>query len=139
MPELNLTTGQANRIQRYLWSVRDKLNLSHWEVYLCQDLPDDPEAIAEIAPNGRKNTAGVSLSERFMKLDADEKRHVITHELIHLHHRNQTEVIRVALHESGYVTQAAYDMLWATFNDHTEVMVDNLARLLAPHMPEWPS
>ena len=56
------------------------------------------------------------------------------HELIHLIHRDQTDIIRVAAADA-VSEQATYDLLWSTVKLATEVMVDHLAAIIAPTMP----
>ena len=56
------------------------------------------------------------------------QRNTIVHELLHIVHNAQTEVIRTS-------PQAMW--LWRTFERETELMVDHLAGVLDVYMP-WP-
>ncbi len=73
----------------------------------------------------------------FEKAD-DDRRNDIVHELLHLVHRDQTEVIRCGLQDAGYLPDKAFTMMWRMFELHTEAMIDHLAGVLAPSMPPAP-
>lgn len=66
--------------------------------------------------------------------DPEDMRNDIVHELIHVVHRDQTDLMRKAAAQA-IEEQAAYDVLWEGFRLATEVMVDHLATIIAPSMP----
>ncbi|TYP82058.1 hypothetical protein [Blastococcus xanthinilyticus] len=137
MSKLKCTTEQADAVQGYLWQLRDALNLSHWDVYLSSKAAE-PGCHASVLPCEGRYVAEVRIQKDFWTaLDDDQKRSVLTHELLHLVHRALTEVPRKALHESGYLPQRAYRMLWEQIRLESELMVDHLPTVLAPTMPAW--
>jgi hypothetical protein len=125
---------------RYLrWVASEYLKLADWRVWLMSDPNADDDAIATVFPTQGRKRAQVWLERDWQPRSPEDKRHTIAHELIHLHHRDQTDVIRKALHESGYLPQPAYDLLWESFRLATEVMVDELADVIAPTLPPYGS
>lgn len=135
----HLTSEQADALQLYIWDVRNRLNLGHWDVFLAAEPPDEEdEAIASVHPVPGRWVAGVHVCPEWLTLDEAVKRNSITHELLHLVHRDQTEVIRCGLQDAEYLPGKAFTMMWRMFELHTEAMVDHLAGVLAPSMPPCP-
>jgi hypothetical protein len=121
---------------RYLrWIATTHLKLADWRVWLMTDPAPDDGCIATILPTEGRKRAQVWLERDWQPRGAEDKRHSLVHELLHLHHRDQTDLIRKGLHESGYLPQSAYDLLWEGFRLATEVMVDEMADVIAPSLP----
>lgn len=132
-----LTTAQADALQLYIWSIRDLLNLRHWDVFLAA-APAEKDVNASVHPTVGRFVAGIHVAKDWLELDEAERRNSIVHELLHLVHRDQTEVIRCGLQDAGYLPDKAFTMMWRMFELHTEAMVDHLAGVLAPSMPPAP-
>ncbi|WP_159794431.1 hypothetical protein [Puerhibacterium puerhi] len=133
-PVLELSSAQADAIQECIWRVRDGLHLGHWDTFLAAE-PAMEGAIAHVDPVEGRYVAGIHLCEDWLERSPEGQRNDIVHELLHLAHREQTDVIRVGLLRSGFLSQRAGDMLWATFKDATERMVDHLAGVVAEQFP----
>lgn len=134
---LDITTEQADGLQGYIWKIRGLMYLDHWDVFLAKDAAEE-DANASVHPVPGRFVAAIKVAPQWFDRTADEKRNDIVHELIHLVHRDQTETIRVALQDSGYLPPRAFRLLWGSFAGHTEGMVDHLTSVIAPTMPECP-
>lgn len=129
-----MTRDQAEALQAYVWEIRDMLRLRHWDVFLAAEQAED-DANASVHPTPGKFVAGIRLAEHWFDRTPEDQRNDIVHELLHLVHRDQAEVIRCGLQDSGYLPAKAFALLWRLFELHTEAMVDHLAGVLAPVMP----
>lgn len=135
--KLKYSTEQVDAVQEYLWTLRDALRLSHWDVFVGAHAAEKG-ALASVHPCPGRYVAGVRLSRGFWtEVSADEKRSVLTHELLHLTHRDLTEVTRVTLGASGYLPNRAYALLCTQISTEAELMVDHLTTVIAPTMPPW--
>jgi hypothetical protein len=133
----DLTASQARATQAYITQLRDLMGLHHWEVYLAADAaPKD--ANASIHPVDGRYVAPLFVSRHWWKRSADDKRNDIVHELLHLTHRAQTDVVRTGVINPGVLPARSRLVVWALFSEETERMVDHLAGVLAPLMPEFP-
>lgn len=92
----------------------------HWKLEPCED-----ECYAQVNAVEHRRCASVYVCGDFEKLPPHEIHMVLTHELIHLLHRDQTDTIRLGACQAGMAT-AAYDVLHELFRVQTELMVDHL-------------
>lgn len=137
MTKLKLPAGQCDAIQLYLWDLRAALRLDHWDVYLSAKAAAS-DCFASVFPTEGRYVAEVRVRPDFWTgLDADQKRMVLTHELLHLVHRSLTEATRKSLHTSGYLPRRTYALVWEQVRLESELMVDHLTGVIAPTMPAW--
>lgn len=130
---LHLTTPQVDTIQAYINQLRDLMGLGRWDVYVAAKRAPKG-ARASVDPIEGRAVAGIRLEKGWLDSTPEEMRNDIVHELIHLVHRDQTDLVRAVACEA-IPKQAAYDVLWGAFRLATEVMVDHLAAVIAPTMP----
>lgn len=130
--ELHLISDRADAIQLYLWQLRDLMGLGRWDVYLgAKRAPKG--CLASVLPCEGRAVANVSVSKHWWDLPAHEQRDTLVHELIHLVHRDQTDLIRCAAMHG--LDRTTYRVLWEAHRLATEVMVDHLTSIIAPTMP----
>lgn len=133
----HLTAEQADTIQAYIWQIRDLMGLRHWDVYLAAK-PAPRDANAMVHPVDGRLVCPLFVARNWWEnRTPDEKRNDIVHELIHVMHRDQTDLIRLAMAQSGYLPEKATTLLWTAFKQQTEILVDHLASVIAPTMPAW--
>jgi hypothetical protein len=123
--ETIFTPEQADAIQRYLWVIRDMLGLQQWDIFLTMSHSTD-DANASVHPVYGRYIAGVSVNKKWFEYSPEVQRNTIIHELLHVVHNRQSEVIR---------TTKQRDEVWITFNRETEYMVDHLATALEDLFP----
>lgn len=128
----HLTTEQADIIQAYINQLRDLMGLHRWDIYVAvKRAPKD--ARAAIHPADGRAVAALSVCKGWLDSDPDEIRNDIVHELIHVIHRDQTDLVRLTGHRA--LPRTAYLVLESAHRSATEVMVDHLAAIIAPTMP----
>lgn len=130
------TNEQTDAVNAYLDQLREALHLHHWDVFLGLEEAKE-EHHAEVWPCEGRYVAAIRLNDSFWDLDDETKRSVLTHELLHLVHRDVAEVTRSGLHAGGYLPKRAYRMHWELVRLELELMVDHLTTVIAPTMPAW--
>lgn len=123
---------------RYARTIADLMRLRDWVVEIGHAPPENPlsRATAEIA-EGRL-LVRLRFAAGFPVLPLSEQRHAVVHELAHaLSHQLYEAVRDGARDEFG---GAAYRLYIGTVHRETERLVDVLASVIAPAMPEpeWP-
>lgn len=131
--KLHLTKEQVGAIQAYINQIRDGMGLGRWDVYVGAERAPKG-ARASVNPVEGRAVASIRLEKDWLDSTPEEMRNDIVHELIHLVHRDQTDLVRMVACEA-IPKQSAYDVLWGAFRLATEVMVDHLASVIAPTMP----
>lgn len=129
------TVAMIADVDTYIRRLADLMGLQRWDVYVSVK-PSRKDALATVDPVQGRAVASVRIARDFHACSTADQVNTLVHELIHLIHRDQTDIIRVAT-AGGEVlgTQATYDLLWSTVKLATEVMVDHLAAIIAPTMP----
>lgn len=128
-------------LKEYISWLRNQLGLRDWEIIMVYEIPDeegDCNAIASIHPTDGRRRATLRLARDFRELDAEQQRNALIHELIHLHHRDATDIIRLTLPEA--LGGVAHHVLWENFRQQIELMVDNISVAVADRYPviSWP-
>ena len=119
------TSEEADALQTYIWKIRDMLGLQGWDIFLTLAHSTD-DANASVHPIYGRYTAGISVNKNWFNYPLEVQRNTIIHELLHVVHHRQTEVIR---------TTKQRDEVWITFNRETEYMVDHLATAIEDLFP----
>lgn len=139
MTPARATDAEGERVLRMCVAIMKQMGIGQYTLRLVDGDADD-DYLAKIVPMAHRHQADVYLCADWMNLTDEKKLNAIVHEMCHLVHRRQTDVIRVDLHASGYLPQPAYDLLWATFQRETELMVDHWATMFDDHWAiaqEW--
>lgn len=129
-----LTAEQATATDAYIRQLADLMGLGHWDVFLAAKAARKGSN-AMVEPVEGRQVAPIFVARDWWDHSPEDKRNDIVHELIHCVHRDQTDLIRIGLRDCGYLPDKAFMLLWGGFLQATEVMVDHLASVLAPHLP----
>jgi hypothetical protein len=121
----HFTSEQADSLQEYIWTIRNMLGLRHWDIFLASVAADD-KCNASIHPVYGRHTASLAVHKDWWSFSREVQRNTIVHEILHVAHNNQTEVIR---------TSETSIWMWRTFERETELMVDHLATALEDLFP----
>lgn len=135
-PRSDFTKGEWKRLIRYVQQLRHLLELKDWYLEVMHATTGDDgdhDAEAKIHPTEGQPHARLWLSGRFLDLTPEDQRHVLVHELLHLHHRDATDIIRLVVPEA--LGQLGNALLWEPFRQHVELMTDRIARAIAPLLP----
>jgi hypothetical protein len=128
----------VNRERHRYWSVyiadvQRRMLLADWKVVLSGKPPEALKAWAAVERIPGQHLAYIHLSDGFDKLTRTEQRHSVVHELVHLH------LAPVMFHIERQTGGADNDQWKAAIEcahiTHEEYAVDDLARIIAPHMP----
>lgn len=123
----HFTPDEADAIQLYIDKLAGLLGLGQWDVFLSLSSAD-PGTNASVHPVYGRRVCPISVNRDWWSYSPRVQRNTIVHELLHIVHNAQTEVIR---------TSPTSTWMWRTFERETELMVDHLAGVLAEYMP-WP-
>ncbi|HVM30779.1 MAG TPA: hypothetical protein VM305_08455 [Candidatus Limnocylindrales bacterium] len=130
-----LDEERREALTEYIAQVRDALNLQAYKIVLRDGPPPGrEEATAMIQPVDGRMMAELWLGPSFWIETPEEQRQTIAHEMLHVLHRDATDVIRLGAW-IRHVGQGTYDATWEVFRDHIEKMVDRLSVIVAPRLP----
>lgn len=121
----HFTSEQADSLQEYIWTIRNMLGLRHWDIFLASVAAADT-CNASIHPVYGRHVASLAVHRDWFTFTREEQRNCIVHEILHVCHNAQTEVIRTA---------PVSVWMWRTFERETEMMVDALATALEDLFP----
>lgn len=124
---VHFTPDEADAIQLYIDQLKVLLGLGQWDVFLSATASDDGTN-ASVHPVYGRRVCPIAVNKDWWSYSPRVQRNTIVHELIHIVHNAQTEVIRTS-------PQSVW--MWRTFERETELMVDHLAGILDEYMP-WP-
>lgn len=114
-------------LERYVRWMADELGLRDWTLILSHDPPKDEDAGGEIEPRYARKVATVKVAKDFRELTPEYQRHVIVHELLHLHVEGAAVIVRNDLWEGRLVSYDAYQAIWYAYRTQMELGVDGIA------------
>jgi hypothetical protein len=104
--------------------------LADWEVNLRRKSPPCPGAAAQVKCRASTREVYVYLSDELESYTRAEQRRCIVHELVHLH---LNPMLAHLEHQFGGWDE--WPVIGNGHKSHEEYAVDDLARIIAPHMP----
>jgi hypothetical protein len=113
------------------------LRCSHWSVVLADELvqkeEEEEDVVARMHSHAENQVAVLQLCHNWHTKTPGERRHTLVHELLHLVAK---EPDRIA---NAWLTQLATKRGFAMvqYNEAMERMVDHLASVLAPFLPQY--
>lgn len=107
----------------------EPLGIRGWEIRWMEE-PSEEGTFATVLPTDQRRLARVYVCEGIEKEEPRIIHETLIHELLHLVHRDQSDVVRLAGTEAG-MAKPAYDVLYECFRIQTELMVDHLASCFA--------
>jgi hypothetical protein len=127
----------VNRDRHRYWSayiadVQGRMLLADWRITLSRKPTDHPHVGASVDCVPGQHVADVWLNKDFDHYLRATQRHIVVHELVHLHLSKLefhlfTQTRDLGEHEKASIEQG--------HKSHEEYAVDDLARIIAPHMP----
>ena len=128
-----ITPKEFKALSKYLQFLKWELRLPEWDVYVIAEPPDHKTAYAEVTPTEGRKVATIAFSPQIMGLEHEEIRRICIHELLHLHHRDVSQMfygIETNLGDHVYGAVVSYMRL------NCEVMVDQLTFAFAALLAE---
>ena len=140
---MGITHAEKGRLQKkvaaYIWKLRDEMWLGLWRIdVILEDYPGESSGnLASISPTTAQHRAELEIRPGVAQDGGEVLRHTVVHELIHLWHRDSTDVLRLALPKE--LSQSAYTLLWEAYRQSLELMVDDMAHAWAETLPlpDW--
>lgn len=123
------TRDQVDALQFYIQDLSRMMNLDNWDIYIGREA-SAAHTLASVHPVYGRHIAVIAVSKDWWSFTPEIQRNTIVHELIHVIHNRQTEVIRTTPMSTG---------LWRTFERETEMMVDHLTIVFASFLPMPPT
>lgn len=125
-------TGLA-RMREYVATLQPLMRLSHWEIIIHEDPPENDDASASMTPHDHDWRAWLRLSDHYLdQLASNYQRLHMVHELTHLYFRG-LDVAHTTL-ANGFAF-AVWHIIDDRYSHEMELAVDGLATIIAPHMP----
>lgn len=134
---MGITEAEADKISDYIKELQRRMKLEHWVVVVELKQDPEPDIQMSITPAEGGWVAHLHTGDSWAEQGPEDRRRTLVHELLHLCHRAQTDVVRVGFPATELIPTATFDGLWRMFEVETERMVDHLTQLIAPHMPAW--
>lgn len=128
-----MSTADRKRLARYVRTVANTLGLHDWTVNIQEEEPDDKEAYAAVSCVYGRRIASVWFAHGFENLEPEEQRHVIVHELLHVHFDRVLTQAQQAL--PGLLGVGAFTVYLEGLRENVEHGVDAVADALAAAFP----
>lgn len=126
-----------NRAMVHIRETANLLGLYDWQLTLSHVAADDDDAGAMVRVIPRRRWATIHLASDFATFTDEQKHHYIVHELLHLHTNPMMQTIRDSMPD--LLSLNTWTLFENVTTDHEERIVDNLATVLAPLLPPWPT
>jgi hypothetical protein len=136
--ESHIEESYLNRVRKYLGYLQVETRLTDYEVDIKPE-PCDDDAAADIRVMDTRRIARLRLCKGWEQVEADEQRHVLVHELMHIY---LWKIELAACDCEDSMTKKAFGVYYAAFDRAIESAADALAEVIAPKlmtMPEWES
>jgi hypothetical protein len=140
---MSITQAEKGRLQkklaRYVWLLKEKMWLDRWLInILVTEYPGQSDTnLASISPTNAQYRADLEVATRAVETGGERLRHTIVHELLHLWYRDASDIFRLALPME--LANSAYTLLWESYRQTFELMIDEMAGAWAEHLPlpDW--
>jgi hypothetical protein len=115
----------------YIREMADRLLLRDWVFELRRESVNEG-ARAQVAIARERNEAAITLCDRWFVRTPEERRQTVVHEMLHLH---SARLCRVMTRLRDEVEGDGVRYAANAHNEEEEIMVDALARAIAPFLP----
>lgn len=123
----------ADDVVAYALDLAAELGLRDW--YLSVEVTARRKGYhAMVRPTEGRRVALIRIGPDFKSLPPKTQRNAIVHELLHLHHRDTADLIRIQV-GPRVMSQIAYDVVWAQYKVLEELATDTLASAIDRRFP----
>lgn len=130
-----MTPRQRRSLARYIRAAADVLGLKDWNIVLLDEPCDDPDHAAQVASIYERRIAHIRVAAEFAEMASGEQRHVIAHELAHVHMDADFNYLMELL--PAMVGAAAWMPIEATIRLLHEQGIDGVAIGMEARLPLW--
>lgn len=128
-----MTDKQRKGLLRYIGMLARNMNLADWQIYLRPEPTEDSNHAATVSCVPGRKIAHIQLAADWFEQDHASQRHVLVHELLHIHLDQEFQLIEDVVPE--LIGAAAYLTFEKAYRNLHEHGVDAIASALAPHFP----
>ena len=128
-----MTNKQRVSIRNYIAFLASHLGLNDWSIRLMPQVCENPNHAATVVCTPGRKIAQVTLAEDWLEQTPEEQRHVLIHELIHVHADHEFQYIEDTL--PTLIGSVAYLPFEKAYRDLHEHAVDALASAMEDHFP----
>lgn len=130
-----MTKAQHRSLARYIRAAADVLGLRDWAITLDSEPCEDEAHAATVVTIRERRHAFIRVAPEFATYDAEEQRHVIAHELAHVHMDGDLDYLTEVLpHIIGIATWVPME---AALRALHEQGIDGVAIGMEARLPLW--
>lgn len=128
-----MTTAERKRLARYTCRLAVTLGLRDWTLNFPEEEPTDKKAAAAVATVYGRRIASVWFSPDFLDYPPEQQRHIVVHELLHIH----LDPIRTLADSTlpAAIGVAGWAIFEPALRERVEHAVDAIADALACALP----
>lgn len=127
-----------DKIQIYIETLQSQLKLNAWDIFVAKEMADD-DCNASIHFVSGRRLASIKLHPEWDERPAEEKRHDLVHELLHVFHHDTDDNLFKFFETSGDLSDYVVSIVIDQTSRDLERMVDSLANVIAPMLSPWPN
>ena len=128
-----MTHAERKRLAKYLRTAANTLGLMDWTLEVMPDEPDTKEAYASVSCAYGRKIAAIWFQDGFEALEPETQRHVIVHELTHIHFDGMLSLAETTL--PAVMGAPAFGVFEAALRERLEHGVDAVANAFAGALP----
>ena len=134
----HLSQKETDEIMRAFTIVRDHMRLTQWDLIIMGD-PCEDDTIMAVTPCENHYTAQIQVCKDWSDVPDLSKIDTIVHELIHLMHRDLSDLIDDMTYGDSASSRDNTNNCQGSYRRIMERMVSHLTRLIADGLEmEWP-
>lgn len=136
----HLSQKETDDILRFFTLARTHLRLDQWDLIIMWDAPEDDDSIMDVTPLDNHNTAQIRVASFWKELPDVAKRDTCIHELIHLAHRDLTDLWDQVTWSNKGMSVSDTGLLHNFWVQSVERMVSHLTKIIADGWDQqWPA
>jgi hypothetical protein len=129
-----VTPKQRRSLLRYILDIAVHMGLRDWTFSLEAEPCEDAHAATIACTYGRK-IASICVSQHWMTTAPEEQRHVIIHELVHVHLDSNLTLVEGSL--PSQLGASAFSVFREAYRQHNEHATDAIASAIEEFIPLW--
>ena len=133
--DASVNARQLRSLARYIRAAADAFGLKDWAVVLHDEPCDNPDHAATVSCLYERRIAHIHVAANFAEMAPVEQRHVIAHELAHIHMDADFNYLSELL--PGMVGPLAWTPIEATIRLLHEQGIDGVATGMETRLPLW--
>lgn len=130
-----MNARQHRSLARYIREAADVLGLRDWDVRLDEVPEADPNNAASVSCVRERRVAHIQVAPEFVHMEPAEQRHVIAHELAHIHMDGDLEYLSEVL--PSLIGGVAWTGIEAAVRTLHEQGIDGVAIGMEARLPLW--